>query len=294
MRSLVFAMPGNEKLATSIAKGITADLGEFTLHQFPDGESYVRVLSEVKDLDIFVVCTLNNPNEKILPLLFLCKVLRDLNAKSICLVVPYLSYMRQDIRFKSGEAVTSEYFGPLLSSFLDRLITIDPHLHRRVSMNEIYSIPCNVLHAADSIASWIKQNVPNALLVGPDIESEQWVSKVAKQANADFIVLEKIRHGDKDVEVSVPNVTSYKNHTPILVDDIISTAHTMIETVKHLQKAGMKAPICIGVHAVFAGNAYKDLLAAGVKEIITCNTIEHQSNKIEISELIINALNTKH
>jgi ribose-phosphate pyrophosphokinase len=60
-----------------------------------------------------------------------------------------------------------------------------------------------------------------------------------------------VRHGDRDVEVSVPDVDIYKDATPILVDDIISTARTMIETVQHLKKAGMKPPICVGIHAVF-------------------------------------------
>ena len=77
----------------------------------------------------------------------------------------------------------------------------------------------------------------------------------------------------------------YKNHTPVLVDDIISTARTMIETVGHLKKAGMKAPVCIGVHAVFAGNAYQDLKKAGAK-VVTCNTIPHESNGIDLSSIL--------
>ena len=127
-------------------------------------------------------------------------------------------------------------------------------------------------------------NVKNPVLIGPDSESKQWVSKVAKDAGASFIVLEKTRLGDKKVRISLPQVDAYKNHTPVLIDDIISTAGTMIETTAHLKKAGMKPPVCIGIHAVFAGNAYQDLLNAGVEDIITCNTIPHKSNRIDISK----------
>ena len=109
---------------------------------------------------------------------------------------------------------------------------------------------------------------------------------MAKTAGAPFTVLKKIRHGDHDVEVSVPDVEKYKDATPVLVDDIISTARTMIETVQHLKKAGMKAPICIGIHAVFSGNAYQDLLDSGVEKIITCNTIPHPTNEIDLSKTI--------
>ncbi|MDP1746832.1 MAG: ribose-phosphate diphosphokinase, partial [Bacteroidota bacterium] len=211
----------------------------------------------------------------------------DLKVKSICLVAPYLAYMRQDKQFNPGEAITSEYFAKLLSSNVDRLVTVDPHLHRRVSMKEIYSIPCEVLHADRLISKWVKKNIPNALLIGPDSESEQWVSEVAKNAGVPFIILQKIRNGDRNVEVSVPQVEEYKNYTPVLVDDIISTARTMIETVGLLNKAGMKPPVCIGVHAVFAGNAYEDLVRSGVSEVVTCNTVLHESNAIDIGEIII-------
>lgn len=290
MKPIIFSLPGNESLAESIAAGIKAEKGDFEIRQFPDGETYVRVLSDVKEKTVFIVCTLHQPDAKLLPLLFLCNLLRDLKVKSICLVAPYLAYMRQDKQFNPGEAVTSEYFASLLSSFADRLVTVDPHLHRRTSMKEIYSIPCEVLHAAGVISDWIKNNIHNALLVGPDSESEQWVSEVAKNAGAPFIVLEKIRHGDKDVEVSIPQVETYKNHTPVLVDDIISTARTMTATVKHLLKAGMKAPVCIGVHAVFAQNAFEDLKNSGTSKVITCNTIKHNSNAIDISKLLITVL----
>ncbi len=290
MKPIVFALPGNELLSQKIIDGIKGESGNFVLRSFPDNETYLRVLSNVEDREAIVVCTLYEPDNKLLPLLFLCRLLKELKVKSLTLIAPYLAYMRQDKQFNPGEAVTSNYFATLLSSFADRLITIDPHLHRRVSMKEIYTIPCDVLHAAKLISEWIKNNIPYALLIGPDAESEQWVSEVAKNANAPFIILKKIRSGDTVVKVTVPQVENYKNYTPVLVDDIISTARTMIETVGHLQHAGMKAAICIGVHGVFAKNAYTDLKNSGVRQIVTCNTINHKTNAIDISELIIQQL----
>jgi ribose-phosphate pyrophosphokinase len=88
----------------------------------------------------------------------------------------------------------------------------------------------------------------------------------------------------------VPHVETYKDYTPVLVDDIISTARTMIETVNHLKSSGMKPAVCIGVHAVFANNAYQELIKAGASSIITCNTIQHESNRIDLSDQIIQAL----
>ena len=287
MKPVVFILPENELLGESIVAGISGEKGNYILRHFPDGETYVRVLSNVEEREVIIVCTLHEPDTKILPLLFLCRLLKDLKGKSICLVAPYLAYMRQDKQFNPGEAVTSDYFAKLLSSFTDHIITIDPHLHRRTSMKETYSVPCDVLHATHLISGWIKNNISNAVLIGPDSESEQWVSEVAKDAGVPFMILQKIRHGDSNVEITVPQVDKYKDHIPVLVDDIISTAQTMIKTVEHLKKAGMKPPVCIGVHAVFAGNSYTNLKDSGVSQVITCNTIEHETNKINISGILI-------
>lgn len=289
MEKVFFALPGNEELAASLAQKCHAKLGSLTVRQFPDQETYIKIESDVKNKHVVMICTLNQPDTKLLPLYFLSQTAKELGAKSTAIVAPYLAYMRQDKRFQAGEGITSTYFAKLISSFADFLITIDPHLHRRSTLSEIYTIPTKVLHAANLISDWIKNNIEQPLLVGPDSESAQWVSEVAHNANAPFIVLEKIRKGDEEVAVSVPDVEKYKNHIPVLVDDIISTAQTMIATIGHLKNAGMQTPVCIGVHGIFANNAYTNLINTGAT-VITCNTIIHESNKINVDKLIANAI----
>ncbi|HBU76646.1 MAG TPA: ribose-phosphate pyrophosphokinase [Muricauda sp.] len=291
MKTILFSLPGNQELTELLAKKMKAEIGECNIRKFPDGESYTRILSDVKDKCVVLVCTLHEPDEKLLPLYFLSQTAKSLGAMCTCLVAPYLAYMRQDKIFNEGEGVTSGFFGKLISGFADSITTIDPHLHRIHSLGEVYRIPNRVIHAADEISKYIKENIHNPVLIGPDSESEQWVADVAKKAGAPFTVLQKTRHGDRDVEVSVPEVDKFKDATPVLVDDIISTARTMIDTTEHLKSTGMKPAICIGIHAVFSGNAYQDLWDAHVKDIITCNTIPHQSNKIDLSDTIAKEVN---
>lgn len=286
MNTILFGFPGNENLAKNLAKNTLFPVGVLEFRKFPDGETFVKILSDVKGRRAVIVCSLDRPDDKFLPLYFVCKTLRELGAEHITLLAPYLAYMRQDKRFHDGEAVTSDAFAMLLSGFVDRLITVDPHLHRHHSLSEIYSIPTTVIPAAEVVAEWIKSNIQKPILIGPDEESGQWVKEVAKAANAPFEILVKNRKGDTEVEVSVPHVEQYRGYTPVLVDDIISTAHTMMETVKHLLQIGMLSPVCIGVHGVFAGNAYHELMKSGVKEVISCNTIEHESNRIDLSYLL--------
>lgn len=295
----LFALPENERMSSALElvlnKGVqptgapVAEQGRVTLRHFPDGETYVRLETVVRGKDIACVCTLDRPDDKVLPLLFMAATARELGAASIGLVTPYLAYMRQDRRFAEGEGVTSSYFASILSSAFDWLVTVDPHLHRRASLGEIYSIPTEVVHAAPHVAAWIRAHVRQPLLIGPDGESAQWVAAVAEAAGAPSIVLEKVRRGDRDVSVTVPDVERWRDHTPVLVDDIVSTAKTMIETVRHLAHAGLTPPVCIGVHAVFAPGAYQELRAAGAATVVTCNTIMHASNAIDLSAALARA-----
>ena len=287
---IVFALPGNEAMATDLAALLNGAVGESVIRRFPDGETFVKIVAPGSGRDVILVCTLDRPDEKLMPLYFACKTLREFGATRITLVAPYLAYMRQDMRFNEGECITSVYFAEFISSFVDQLITVDPHLHRRESLSEIYKVPTLALHAAPLISAWIRDHVQNALLVGPDMESAQWVSAVAKEAGAPFIVLEKKRHGDSDVEVLVPDVSEWKDHTPVLVDDIISTARTMIETAGHLNKYGYKPAVCIGVHGIFANNAYAELLGSGVGRVVTTNAIAHATNCISVTGLIAGSL----
>jgi ribose-phosphate pyrophosphokinase len=268
---------------------IGAQIGEIFVRRFPDGETYLRYERLLKGHSVVLACTLDRPDNKLLQLLFAAEAARDLGADRVGLIVPYLPYMRQDRRFNAGEAITSGYFARILSAGIDWLVTVDPHLHRRTSLAEIYAVPTRVVHAAPLISSWIRQNVDTPLLIGPDSESEQWVSAVARDADASHLVLNKVRHGDRDVEISVPDVARWRDHTPVLIDDIVSTGRTMIEAIAHLKREGMRSPVCIAVHGIFADNAYTNLLQTGAARVITTTSVPHDSNAIDVTTLLAQA-----
>ncbi len=290
MNDLLFSLPENQDLWNALLQHDHFEAGHATFRHFPDGESYVRILSDVRQKKIGIIGSLNQPDEKAMMLYFFSKLVRQSGAKSVTLVAPYLGYMRQDKAFHPGEAVTSDLFAELLSQWFDRLITIDPHLHRHHQLSEIYSIPTLVLHAAPLVVSYLQSHIPKPVIVGPDEESKQWVSAIATKANCPFLVLKKERLGDRQVRVSVPDARKFKDHTPVLIDDIISTGRTMIETSRHLQEHGIPPPACIGIHGIFAGNAWQELQDTGVKTIITTNTIPHPTNALDVSGLLANSL----
>lgn len=281
----LFDINEQTELAQNLSEKVQLTVGKMTLRQFPDGEFYVRCMEDVKDQPCFILCHLHQPNEKTLAIIFLAETLKELGAKEVHLIAPYLAYMRQDIRFHEGEGISSRYFAKLLSQHVDSLITVDPHLHRYHSLDEIYSIPATALTAVEPIAQYIKQNISNPVVIGPDGESEQWAKNVALAAGCPYEVLTKERFGDRDVKVSLPHVENYQQHSPILVDDIISTGKTMMQAAQHLTDAGLSTPSCIGVHGVFASGAVEEMQKQGL-QLITCNSIPHPTNAIDLAELL--------
>lgn len=284
-REIVIPLAANEALATSIAKQLGVDSGLLQTRSFPDEETYLRFEDQLKDRIVILVCSLHRPDPKALPLLFAADAARELGAAKVILVAPYLCYMRQDRRFHPGEAITSVSFARRISSSFDSFVTVDPHLHRYRSLDEIYSIPSRVVHSAPAIAQWIIDIERDALLIGPDVESEQWVSNVAKQARSPFRVLRKERFGDRSVKIELPDLAEFREHTPILIDDIVSSGRTMIETARQLRKQGLASPVCIAVHGLFTAQTERELLEVAAR-VVTTNTVPHHTNGIDLSQMI--------
>lgn len=286
MKPILFALPGNEAMGAELCRLRGWEQGAWELRAFPDGETHVRYGTGLAGREVILVCSLDRPNDKTVPLYLAACVARELGARRVGLILPYLAYMRQDARFHSGEGVTARHFAALLSRAGDWLVTVDPHLHRIHRLDEIYAIPSPVVAAAPAIAAWIAEHVRQPLVIGPDEESEQWVAQVAAAAGCPYTTLRKERRGDRDVSVSVPELARWRLHTPVLVDDIASTARTMIAAAARVREAGMPAPVCVAVHPLFAAGAYAELLGAGVAAVASTDTVAHPSSVIGLAGAI--------
>ena len=286
----ICAFPGQDVLAGHLRHALGADATRLEWRRFPDGESYVRFEDSPSGKDLAVLCTLTDPDAKTQALLFAAATARELGAASVGLVAPYLGYMRQDKRFRDGEAVTSAIYAAQLSAAFDWLVTVDAHLHRRKTLSEIYAIPALDVAAAPAVSAWIRAHVPDPLVIGPDSESERWAAAVAAGAGAPHVALKKVRSGDRQVRVEAPVLAAFRGRNPVLVDDIISTARTMAAAVGQVRSQGFPAPACVGVHAVFAPDALGTLRAAGVTQVATCNTVPHSTNAIDVSAPLAGAV----
>ena len=289
MSRLILPLPGNEPSAAQLADALGAELGAIETRHFPDGESYVRLHGDPSGRAVDLVCSLAQPDRQFLPLVFAADAARELGASAVNLVAPYLAYMRQDIRFQPGECISSLSFARLLSSTFDTLLTVDPHLHRHPTLASLYTIPTATLHAAPLLADWIAANVPAPLVVGPDEESEQWAGAIAARIGVPHVVLRKVRHGDRSVEIQVPDLAAHRDRTPVLVDDIASSGRTLAVATHQLVGQGLRQPECVVVHALLDEAAYAEL--SGVfSRVTSTDAVPHPSNRIALAPLLADAL----
>jgi len=286
---LVLPLPSNEVFAAMLACAMTGELGQIESRRFPDGESYIRLKGNPAGRVVDLVCTLARPDAGFLQLVFAADAVRELGASEVNLIAPYLAYMRQDKRFLAGESVSSRAFARLVSSTFDRVVTVDPHLHRYRTLTELYSIPTTTLHAAPLLADWIAANVDAPLIVGPDAESEQWAAAIASRIGVPHVVLAKTRHGDRSVDIDVPDLSTWHDRTPVLVDDIVSSGRTLEVAARKIVEQGLRKPVCVVVHALIADAAWSELTPLFAR-IVSTDAIPHPSNCIALAPLFGDAL----
>lgn len=258
-------------------------------HRFPDGESRIRVPTELPER--VVICrSLNQPDSKLIELLLAVRTLREQGVQHITLLAPYLCYMRQDIAFNPGEAVSQHIVGNFLAELFDSVITVDPHLHRISRLDEaIPGIPAIALSAATTMGEFLKEHSQQPMIVGPDAESEQWVRAIAEPAGFDYAIASKHRLGDRQVEVQLPE-KDFTDRNIVLVDDMISTGQTLIRVARKLKSCGVNNIDCLVTHALFTAEATSQLHHAGIRHIWSSDSINHPTNAVALAALLATAI----
>ncbi len=277
-------------LGARIASAAGVRLLPLEQRRFPDGESYLRLLEDPRGAQVWIVADLMPPDARLLGVLLLAATLREQGAASVGLVAPYLPYMRQDMAFHPGECVSARHMAALISAGVDALVTVDSHLHRISSLEDVFAIPARNLCAASLLAETVGAELAKPLLVGPDAESAQWVSAAAERLGCPWTVLHKERSGDRAVQVSGSFEAAWHSLEPVLLDDVLSTGGTLVEACRLLARSGMRAPRVAVVHAIFAEDAERRLLDAGVGAILSSDSLPHPSNRVGLAPLLAAAL----
>lgn len=254
-------------------------------HCFPDGENKITLPPSLPN-HVVICRSLNQPNEKLLELLLAARTARGLGAQVLTLVAPYLCYMRQDKAFHPGEAVSQTIIGSFLADLFDNVITVDPHLHRIQYLEQAVPAKHAVsLSATNLMADFLRDKLINPFLLGPDSEAEQWVSAVAKPCHWDHAVCNKVRNGDQDVEITLPEL-DFNGRNVVLVDDVSSSGETLaVATELCLSKNAADVDVLV-THALFSNDSEQRLVGAGVRNIWSTDSVHHKSNIISLQKLL--------
>lgn len=287
--TLLLGFPEYAAPAQRLAKELNCSYMQVDIHRFPDGESKVRLPATLPQ-HVIICRSLDHPNDKLIELLLTAGTARASGAKQLTLVAPYLCYMRQDIAFQPGEAVSQRIIGRWLAELFDTVITVDPHLHRINHLSEVLPATRSIsLSAGPLLAAFLHQRIGKALLVGPDSESRQWVAQIADLAGMEYMVAEKQRLSDKDVHIKLPS-RNLNGHAVVIIDDVASTARTLAVTAEQLRGAGATEIHCCITHAIFADDAETILRNAGISHIWSADSILHSSNTVELCGILAAAV----
>lgn len=292
-RAAVYHFTDGAEPAAGLATALGVQHHAIDVRRFPDGESLVRVMEGSETALLFR--SLDRPNEKLVELLLAASALRDMGAKRIVLVAPYLAYMRQDMAFLLGQAVSQRVITQLIADHFDSLVTVDPHLHRTPSLEAIAPhLDCAYVSAAGTLAGLLRPDLmPGTVLVGPDSESRPWVESVAQPLGCQVIVGEKIRFGDRDVKLELPGIEQVRGRRVVLVDDMISTGGTLLTCAAQLLAAGATAVEAVTAHCLATDEDLAKLKAGGIERVRATDTVAGPTATVSMSPALADAIRGK-
>ena len=285
------SLPSSAAAAARLAARLGVPAHTIEVHRFPDGE--LRVTVGPAATTTIVYASLDQPNDKLLAILFATEALRREGVKRLVLVAPYLCYMRQDAAFHSGEAISQKVVGRLLADSFDRVVTVDAHLHRTREIGDVFpGIEADNLSAMPAIAATLRASGfdPDTVVVGPDEESRPWVSDLATRLGIPHAVARKMRRSDRSVATSFPDPALFAGRPALLVDDIVSSGGTVIACAKALTAAGATTIDIVITHALFAPELADEFLRAGIRSVRSTDSVPHPSNAVALDGILANAL----
>lgn len=283
-------LPGSAKPAIDLAAILGIEAAPVSVHRFPDGE--LRVTASTPDPTTVLYAAFDPPNEKLLAVLFAAEALRRNGCRRLVLVAPYLCYMRQDTAFQPGEGISQKVVGELLSNAVDRVISVNAHLHRTKDIRCIFpSIVAEDLSAMPAIAKYLQAAPfdPATIVVGPDEEARPWISEIAHRLGLTFAVAQKTRQGDSSVTITLPR-QDFQGHPVLLVDDIVSSGSTLMACAHALKSAGAAVIDAVVIHALFPVNQIAQFELAGIRSVRSTDSLSHPSSVIPLAEVLASAL----
>lgn len=283
---ILFSGLGSENLANGVASKAIMESGRIEIKKFPDGEFYIRILSDVRGKDCTIIKSTDS-NDSLIELFLILDAIKDMGAGRISAIVPYLGYARQDKRFKEGESLSAKTILGLIKKFSDSIMTVNCHFLHSSGESEFQGIKIRNLDAFPLLTNYFMGKLKDPFILAPDKGSIGLAKKTSEIIGCEFDFINKIRISGEDVMMETKEM-DLKNRDVIILDDIISTGGTIIQAA-NFARANKARTVNVGcVHGIFSRGV--DKLNSVADEIVCTDTIRRDISRVSVADLIAGEL----
>jgi ribose-phosphate pyrophosphokinase len=289
----------NRPLAEKIAEHLGVPLCDVSLGRFADGEIHAQINENIRGVDVFIVQGTQPPAENIMEMLILVDACFLASAERITSVIPYYGYARQDRKDSPRVPITAKLLAKLIEvAGSNRVLTLDLH---STQIQGFFNIQADNLFAAPVLLEHIRTLDPsNLMIVSPDVGSTKMGRAFAKRLDVDLAIVDKRRYGTDATEV-MNVIGDVRGKDVIILDDMISTAGTLVKGAQAIADKGAKSVRACATHPVFASNALERIMDSPIHEVVVTNTVPFlrmdecpKIKVLDVSKLMAEAIKRIH
>ena len=278
----VFTGNTHPSLAQGICDYLGIPLGNAEVFEFSNGNTFVRILENVRERDVFAIQPISSPvNKSVMELLIMLDALRRASAGRITAVVPYFGYGRTDKKDQPRVPITARLVADMITvAGANRLITVDLHAGQ---IQGFFTIPVDELTAIYILSKYFEdKGAENLVVVATDIGISKRARDLAQRFNAPLAIIEKRRVGNVDWAETLNVIGDVRGKCALLFDDEIDTAGSLVAAVDALKENGATEINACCTHPVFSGQAIDRIASSPVTEVVVTDTIPiRESNKCD-------------
>lgn len=284
--------PASQELGRRVADLLNLKAVPMVYKSFPDGESYLRFGGDVAGEEVVVIQSTGPPQDThMIQLLLMVDAAKNLGAKRVVAVVPYLAYARQDKRFLSGETFSIKTIMTLLEACrVDRVVTVNFHNPRIL---KDFQVSVTNLSAVGLLAKYFKDRDFEGAFsltlgkIAPEVANQ--ADKVLKGGYGCIPTKRdrltgKVKLEEKPLPVRGEDV--------IIFDDIISSGGTISKAVKLVNRQGARRICAACVHPLLSEETLERLSKNGAEVVVATDTVPSPVSLVSVTPIIVQALKT--
>ena len=269
----VFTGNSHRELARDVCNYLNISLGRAEVFKFSNDNTFVRILENIRERDVFIIQPVCAPvNDALMELLIMIDAAKRASAGRVTAVVPYYGYSRTDKKDQPRVPITARLVADLLTAAgADRLLTIDLHAGQ---IQGFFNIPVDELTALPLLVRYFRdKNLDDLVVVAVDVGISKRARDVAERLGVPLAIVEKRREGNTS-SIETLNIIGDVNGKNVLTfDDEINTGGSIIAAAEALQANGARDVYSCVTHALFSGDASDRVVNSPLKELVATDTV---------------------